>query len=97
VIIHSDFGGNCRVRTNVQLTGDTELSLVSEGTENSNLFFRKNPVSDPILADGIEMKVPAVPESYLYDFEATPDTVYHLQGPSSSSGEGLGGRIPPKD
>jgi len=76
--IYSDLGGNCRLRVADELAGDAALAKVDEGTENSNPFYKRAAIKQPLVNEKASLKEIKLPASKLYDFETEAGAVYHF-------------------
>lgn len=67
--IHSELGGNCRLRAPNELEGDVELKPVEKGMKNSNVFYSRPDIKQPLISPKAELGTHQIDETKLYDFE----------------------------
>ncbi len=65
----SRLGGNCRLRTPNPLKGKTNLSIVLDDKENSNSFYQRTSIQNPIINDKASLIGIQLPQTIVYDFE----------------------------
>lgn len=78
--IYSSIGGNCRLRVCSPMNGDVALKEVKEGTVNTNSLFHTAKVANPLISEKAKLEGLTLPKTILYDFDAKPNTTYHLVG-----------------
>ena len=69
VRIKSQLGGVCRLRTKIQLVDQRGIALKEAQGTNDNPFFQNSKVSDPLMANTVEISTPDLGPYYLYDIE----------------------------
>ncbi|WP_241664746.1 glycoside hydrolase family 95 protein [Seonamhaeicola maritimus] len=80
VIIKSNLGGNCRIRSysQLKLEGDNPLKK-SEG-ENENPFYSTPNIKDAIISSKAKLQGFSIPDTFLYDVETNMGQRYVLVG-----------------
>ncbi|MDN3594821.1 glycoside hydrolase family 95 protein [Zunongwangia endophytica] len=73
VTIKSNLGGNLRLRTESKM--DLKKLKLAKG-ENSNSFFKINPIQQPIIKDKSQTSQPELPKYYEYDIETEKGKTY---------------------
>ena len=63
-VIKSTIGGNLRLRTPNEING---LTVVDEGTPNTNPLFALQPVASPLINEKASLNGMSLPVTYLYD------------------------------
>jgi alpha-L-fucosidase 2 len=76
VVIKSNNGGNCRIRTPNALKGSTALKAASG--ENTNPFYDVNKTEKPIISEKAKLNAVALKETILYDFATKAGQTYTL-------------------
>ncbi|MGD1894149.1 MAG: glycoside hydrolase family 95-like protein [Cyclobacteriaceae bacterium] len=76
-VIHSEQGGNCRIRTNEKITVQSTAYETAEG-ENPNPFFSWVNAGTPLIKDPDELPKLSLPESYTIDFSTQSGTQYTI-------------------
>lgn len=80
VKIYSALGGNCRIRSHYPLAAENNLKLVEASGKNPNPFYALPEAEPPFVAGDSSLKIPNIPESYLYDLATQPGKTYLLKG-----------------
>jgi alpha-L-fucosidase 2 len=73
VVIKSLLGGNCRIRSGVELKYENNSKLIQAIGENKNSFYRIPIIQDPIVSDEAKLKGIDLPATHLYDIATSPD------------------------
>ncbi len=76
--IHSKLGGNCRLRLASALEGDADLNPVTEGDENSNPFYQKPGIKEPLVSEEAELSNLKLSPTQLVEFNTEKGGVYHF-------------------
>jgi len=75
-IIRSLLGGNCRVRTWESIEPKSGFVLSEADGNNSNSFFLLTPVKKPLISQDASIKLPDIPQSFLYDVNTKAGEYY---------------------
>lgn len=75
-VIKSLLGGNLRLRVpnEIKLTAGTGLKKATG--ENSNPFFVKEKIADPVISDKAVVELPQLKETFVYDIAAKPGQLF---------------------
>jgi alpha-L-fucosidase 2 len=76
VVIRSNNGGNCRIRTPNALKGSTALKAAKG--ENINPFYDVNVTPKPIISEKAKLNAVSLKETVLYDFATKAGQTYTL-------------------
>ncbi len=76
--IHSEHGGNCRVRSYVSLKPSGNFLLHKATGTNPNPFFSVPLVKKPLISPKAHSNELHLQKTYLYDFNAKPGKTYHF-------------------
>lgn len=76
--VHSDLGGNCRIRVPNRLRGDADLKLITEETENSNPFFQVADIREPVIHTQKTIEPFSLKKTELFDFTTEAKQTYHF-------------------
>ncbi|MEA5128477.1 MAG: glycoside hydrolase family 95 protein [Proteiniphilum sp.] len=76
--IHSNLGGNCRLRIPNELRGKVELHPVDMGTDNPNPFYQTAKIKEPLVSDKAKLSHLELDTTLLYDFKTEPNGKYHF-------------------
>lgn len=74
--VHSSLGGNCRIRVPNGLTGERELLLVKDETENLNPHLSPAKIKSPIIHEKATIVKTALKYTEVYDFDTELNGVY---------------------
>jgi len=79
VVIKSNLGGNCRIRSYWPLkSGNGEELHRCEG-ENENLFYQLPVVQSPIISSKTNLKIQKLRETFLYDISTEMGMIYTIE------------------
>lgn len=68
LVIHSELGGNCRIRSYEQLKMTTDNTLVKEATgDNPNTFYEVADIKEPIISPKANLLYPAPKKIFEFD------------------------------
>lgn len=80
ILLHSDLGGNGRIRSYSPLEGE---GLTEASGENPNPFYGVPQIKEPIISPQAEIPDLNIREVYLYDLNTEPDQTYILTSADS--------------
>jgi alpha-L-fucosidase 2 len=80
VLLHSDLGGNGRIRSYSPLEGE---GLVEASGDNPNPFYDVPQIKEPIISPKAEISDLNLREVYLYDLKTEPGQTYILTSADS--------------
>lgn len=76
LIIKSNLGGNCRIRSFSKLKAADKTNLkIAEG-ENQNPFYQTSEIKDPLISDKAVLKNVKIKDTFLYDIITEPGEKY---------------------
>ena len=78
LVITSDFGGNCRIRSYSPLKAEGNATLVQAQGENSNPFYQLPGIKKPLVSPKAKLNTIKIRETYLYDFRTEAGKEYAL-------------------
>jgi alpha-L-fucosidase 2 len=78
LVIKSDLGGNCRIRSYSPLKAEGNAALVQAKGENSNPFYQLPGVKKPLVSPKAKLNSIKMRETYLYDFRTEAGKEYTL-------------------
>lgn len=67
LIIHAKLSGNCRLRVHTPLIKTDPGKLTLAKGDNSNPFYEKSAIQNPLLSSNASLKPPSLRKSYVYD------------------------------
>lgn len=76
LVIKSNLGGNCRIRSQSKLKAESPAPFKFAQGENQNPFFHTPKIKQPLISNKATLKEVALKESYIYDFETKPGAKY---------------------
>jgi alpha-L-fucosidase 2 len=76
LVIKSNLGGNCRIRSYSPLKGEGETKLLQANGENGNPFYQLPQIKKPLISAKAKLKTVNLKNTYLYDFETKPGKNY---------------------
>ncbi|MBN2273105.1 MAG: glycoside hydrolase family 95 protein [Bacteroidales bacterium] len=79
LVIRSGLGGNCRIRTNVEILSSDETLLKKAEGENINPLFSVNIIKKPLISGKVVVKDLDLKNTYLYDFQTKRGGVYGFE------------------
>ncbi|MBN2202106.1 glycoside hydrolase family 95 protein [bacterium] len=78
--IRSTLGGNCRIRSQFPLKGESRTRLRAARGKNPNPLYWIPEGKRPLISKAARIEPRPVPEGYLYDVETTPGRTYEFSG-----------------
>ena len=78
LVIKSNLGGNCRIRSYTRLKIENKTTLVQAKGKNSNPFYLIPLIKKPLISPKTKIEKIKLKETYLYDFETKPEQKYIL-------------------
>ena len=78
LVIKSDLGGNCRIRSYSPLKREGNEALVEAQGENSNPFYQLPGIKKPLVSPKAKVNTIRIRETYLYDFRTEAGKEYTL-------------------
>lgn len=72
VVIKSNLGGNCRIRSYSELTAENGATLTLASGDNENPFYKVPNIQKPIISEKANLKGFEVRDTYLYDIKTEP-------------------------
>ena len=78
LVIRSNLGGNCRIRSYSQLKGESNATLVQAQGKNSNPFYELPDIKKPLVSPKARPNAIKLRETYLYDLRAEAGREYTL-------------------
>lgn len=83
LVIKSNLGGNCRIRTYSPLEMDGDTTPHQAKGENSNSFYRVPHIKKPLISSQAKMESVELKSTYLYDMATNPGetTIFHRKQP----------------
>ncbi|MBN1803713.1 MAG: glycoside hydrolase family 95 protein [Sedimentisphaerales bacterium] len=76
LVIKSNLGGNCRIRSYTKLRAEGKTTLKSATGENQNPFYRTPKIKEPIISNKAALKDVKLKSTFIYDFETKPGEKY---------------------
>jgi alpha-L-fucosidase 2 len=76
LVIKSNLGGNCRIRSYTKLKAEGGIGLKSAIGENQNPFYQTPITKQPLISSKAELKKVDLKNTFLYDIETQPGKVY---------------------
>ena len=80
LVIKSELGGNCRIRSYNKIKADGNFTLKSAAGENENLFFETPSIKKPLISEKAKLNKVNIKDTFLYDFNTKPGKVYVILG-----------------
>ncbi|MBN1406993.1 MAG: glycoside hydrolase family 95 protein [Calditrichaceae bacterium] len=78
LVIKSNLGGNCRIRSYNKLKSEDKIKIeIAEG-ENKNLFFQTPDIKQPLISEKATLSELSLNETFVYDFETAAGEQYIL-------------------
>jgi len=78
LIIKSNLGGNCRIRSYTELKAEGKTSLEITKGENTNPFYRIPEIKKPLISDKAMLKSVELRDTFVYDIGTKPGGRYIL-------------------
>ena len=76
LVIKSNLGGNCRIRSYWALKAGGNTDLAKASGENSNPFYKIPDIKKPLISPKAKLKTVELKKTYLYDIETKPGMEY---------------------
>ena len=76
LVIKSDLGGNCRIRSYTRLKAGGKTPLKSAEGENQNPFYQTPKIKQPLISGKATLKEVNLKNTFMYDIETKPGEVY---------------------
>ncbi len=76
LVIKSNLGGNCRIRSYTKLRAEGKTILKSATSENQNPFYQTPKIKEPIISNKSTLKDVKLKNTFVYDFETKPGGKY---------------------
>jgi alpha-L-fucosidase 2 len=80
LVIKSNAGGNCRIRSYWPLKVEGNTTLIQAKDKNSNPFYMVPQIKKPLITPKAKLKTVTLRETFLYDIETEPNNEYILSG-----------------
>ena len=80
LVIKSNLGGNCRIRSYSKLKADGNISIESAKGENKNPFYQIPKIKQPLISDKAKLNEVKIKDTFLYDIETRPGKEYIFSG-----------------
>lgn len=80
LVIKSNLGGNCRIRSYSPLKADNNAVLVQAKGENNNPFYQVPFIKEPVVSPKAKLETTILRNTYLYDIETKPGNKYVFSG-----------------
>jgi alpha-L-fucosidase 2 len=80
LVIKSNLGGNCRIRSYSPLKVEGNAILVEAKGENNNPFYQVLHIKEPIVSPKAKLETTILRNSYLYDIDTKPGNDYIFSG-----------------
>jgi alpha-L-fucosidase 2 len=78
LVIKSDLGSNCRIRSYSPLKGEGKTIMVQAKGENNNPFYQIPKIKEPVVSSKAKLETIKLEKTFLYDFETKPGEEYIL-------------------
>ncbi len=78
LVIKSNLGGNCRIRSYSPLKAEGNATLVQARGENSNPFYEEPQIKKPLISPKAKLEAANIRKTYLYDFSTKAGHEYAL-------------------
>jgi len=80
LVIKSNLGGKCRIRSYSPLKVDGSTLLVQAIGENSNPFYKLTQIKKPLISPKVKLEPVKLRNTYLYDIDTKPGNDYVFSG-----------------
>jgi len=80
LIIKSNAGGNCRIRSYSPLKVEGNAILVNAKGENNNPFYKNSQIKKPLISPKVKLETVILKDTFLYDIETGPGNDYIFSG-----------------
>jgi alpha-L-fucosidase 2 len=78
LVIKSNLGGNCRIRSFTKLKAEGKTTLKSAKGENQNAFYQTPEIKKPLISNKAILKNVNLKNTFLYDIETQPGEKYYF-------------------
>ena len=79
LVIKSNLGGNCRIRSYSPLKAENIIILLQAVGENSNPFYQMPQIKKPLISSKAKLKTVPIRKTYLYDFNTEKNKHYSFE------------------
>ena len=79
LIIKSNLGGNCRIRSNTRLKPEGNTKLISAEGKNSNSFYQVFDGKKPLISEKTTIQKVGLKNTFLYDVNTKPGEIFFLK------------------
>jgi alpha-L-fucosidase 2 len=76
LVIKSNLGGNCRIRSYTKLKAEGNVNFESAEGENQNPFYQIPKIKEPIISEKAILKKVVLKNTFIYDIETKPGESY---------------------
>ena len=76
LVIKSDLGGNCRIRSYSPLKVEGSATLIPANGRNTNPFYQAAQTKNPLISPKAKLQTMKLKDSFLYDIETKPGGEY---------------------
>ncbi len=76
LVIKSNLGGNCRIRSYSQLQAEGDAIFVQAKGENSNPFYQVPQIKKPLISPKAKLETVKLKDTFLYDIDTKPGEEY---------------------
>jgi alpha-L-fucosidase 2 len=80
LVVKSNLGGNCRIRSYSPLKVEGNSILVKAKGENRNPFYQVPRIKKPLVSSKAKLKTVELKNIYIYDIETKPGKMYIISG-----------------
>ena len=80
LVIKSNLGGNCRIRSYSKLTAEGTTQIKSAKGENKNAFYQIPKIKKPLISEKAKLNQVNIKNTFIYDIETQPGKVYIILG-----------------
>jgi alpha-L-fucosidase 2 len=80
LVIKSNLGGNCRIRSYFSLNAEGNAELVEAKGMNTNPFYQVPQIKEPIISPKAKLETTNLRNTFLYDIETKPGNEYTFSG-----------------
>lgn len=78
LVIKSNLGGNCRIRSYSPMQGVSGCKLVKAKGDNHNPFYQVSRVKQPLISTRAKLGLMPLRKTFLYDLETEPGQEYYM-------------------
>jgi alpha-L-fucosidase 2 len=80
LVIKSELGGKCRIRSFTALKAEGKTALDIAKGENTNPFYQLPEIRKPLISGKAKLNTVQIGNSFVYDVSTTPGTTYIITG-----------------